>query len=329
MSNDRPFDLRVAQDVEPGWDSVAKFGENPDIDPGSFEDVWELGGKYVTPTEPRIHDISSTLAADAGTVVSFGTATGSSNQYCLIDDSATFITDGVAVGDTILNDTRMLIGQVEAVTSETEISCGLFGMRYPSTGFPNGGFSPGESYRVVTNGSTGASILYLQGLNANFLMETEFLVLNGTTAVSTAKAYVRQFRARVFGPNTSGAVGTISSVAQTDLTTSLQVVNGNNQTLMAIYTIPVNFHGYLTSFWGTLSKKQAGYSTVRLRVGRLSNISYIQHSRALGTSGSSGFKFIFDVPLAITGGADVFVEADSSANDMGVSAGFDIKLARI
>jgi len=308
-----------------GSSAVSKFGENPDIDIASgFETIWDGGGTYVPPTEARIHDIASDNAADTGSLVSSGTATDGSITS-LIDSAATFISDGVAVLDRVLNDSTCEIGVVTAVTSETELTM-LTGIRNPDSGTPGTAIVAGDAYRVVTNASTGASITYVIGINQFRIAANEFVINNGTTNVPTTKSYTRQFRARVFGPNVTGAVGTITSTAQTDGTVTCQVINGNNQTLMAIYTIPLGKTAYIQQWWGSISKKQTAISNMILRAGLLDGIGYILQNRSITTSGSSEFFWKPPVPIQIPGGADIWVEADTNSNDTGIASGFDLVL---
>ena len=57
------FFFEVAAGNITGLASVNKFGRNTDTD--ALEDIWDGGGTWVAPTAARIHDIVSTLAADA------------------------------------------------------------------------------------------------------------------------------------------------------------------------------------------------------------------------------------------------------------------------
>lgn len=317
------FWLRLVQGEIPGHTFINKFGENPDIDSGSgFEDIWDAGGKYVPPTAPRLHNVASISGLDAGTVVSSGTATGGSTTT-LVDTAATFIADGVSIGDNMLNDTNVQSGTVTAVTSETTLT--MAGrMRNPNNGTFGSANKNGDSYRVSSNASTGASVMHILGLDATFLSQEEFVVLNGVSNVATVKTWIRQHRARTFGPNTTGAVGTVSSTAQIDGTVSCQVLNGNNQTLMAIFTIPIDKFGHLHKWWGSLSKKQTAVSVLKLRGGVLDGVSFVLQPRAIDNTGSSSFEYDFKTPIPLPGGVDVWIEADSNANDVGVAAGFDI-----
>jgi hypothetical protein len=220
------FSLEVAKGNIPNTSFMEKFGENSDIDTGAFEVVWDAGGPYVPPTIARIHNVASDNAADTGTVLSSGTATGGSITT-LEDTGATFITDTVAVGDLVLNDENVELGRVTEVTSETLLTM-AGGMRDPNSGLLGTieTASPmqagvrnvsGDAYRVVTDASTGASVFHIRGLLSTFLEVDEFVILNGVSNVATVNSYIRQYRARVFTTASTGAVGTITSTAQTQI----------------------------------------------------------------------------------------------------------------
>lgn len=60
-----PFNLQLAQGRIEGMDAVRKFGRNPDVDSGSWYDVWDGGAHWVPPTAAQYHTLSSTSASDA------------------------------------------------------------------------------------------------------------------------------------------------------------------------------------------------------------------------------------------------------------------------
>jgi hypothetical protein len=200
-------------------------------------------------------------------------------------------------------------------------------MREPDSAFistnPN---EAGDAYRVVTNASTGVSIFYILGLGSVFELQREFVVLNGLVGVPTVKTWVRQFRARVYGPGGPGtdAVGTITSTAAApDSTITCQIINGNNQTLMAISTVPFTANGYLLNWWASLSKKVGAVCNLRLRAGDLNRRTYVVQTRSIDNSGTSSFPHNWKTPRPLTGGIDILVETDSDTNDVGVAAGFE------
>lgn len=321
--------FEIAQGQHPDKSTMLKFGENPDLAANTFEDIWDATGTYVPPTQARLHNVVSSTASDDGTAISSGTLTGGSITT-IVDSGATFQSQGtpVAVGDIVLNDSNTELGNVTAVTSETTLTMSG-SMRNPNSGAIASPNATGESYRVVHNDSTGASILHLLGLDGAFLEIEEFVVMNGVANVATANTYIRQYRARVFGPNTSGAVGTITSTAQTDGTVSCQVIDGNNQTLMAIYTVPSNQNGYIIKWWASISNKVSAVADVQLRAGTIDGIGYLLQTRAIDTNGKSDFDYLYAVPELVPGGSDIWAEATVSTVNAGVSAGFDIVLVDV
>ena len=120
----------------------------------------------------------------------------------------------------------------------------------------------------------------------------------------------------------------LTSTAQTDNTVTLQIDNGANQTLMAIYTVPIAKTGYIVKWWGTISKSTpaSSVSTLLLRGGTLGGIGYLLQSRAVSTDASSEFTYDYAIPAPIPGGIDIWVEANASSNDTAVASGFDIVL---
>lgn len=321
--------MEVAKGNVPGESAVEVAGENVGLPSnGDLEDVWDGSASYVPPTQARLHNISSTLAADAGTVVSSGTATGGS-ATTLIDSGADFSPggDNVSVGDAMLNDANVEICAITTV-AETTLTC-AGGIRSPDTGLVGVGNAAGEAYRIVTNASTGASLVWMDGLNAFFLEQDEFVVLNGQSDVASAKSYIRMHMARAFGPGSTDVAGNISAetigeVAETD---TWIILNGNNQTLMAIRTVPADKIGYIVQWWSSLSRDVANATShVHLRAGTFGGFKYSVQPRAINTVGSSllGHMYVFARP--IPGGSDIWIEASANAVNVGVSAGFGILL---
>lgn len=56
--------LEIAKGKIKGHSLITKFGHNEDVDTGAQEDLWNVNGLYVPPTQARIHNIVSTDAAD-------------------------------------------------------------------------------------------------------------------------------------------------------------------------------------------------------------------------------------------------------------------------
>jgi hypothetical protein len=330
-SFDRDFLIEVAKGKIAGHTFMHKFGENPDIDVGAFQDITDIGGKYnfLSPGSPESHNMASTSAQDAGTVLSSGTATGGSTTT-LIDTTATFISDGVAVGDVVLNDnstTQIQFGIIVNVDSEIQLTAFMID---PNSGLTSQGNESGDAYRVVTTNGTGAGVTHLLGQIAALVESEEFVVNNGLSNVATAQSYAIIYRMRVFNIGSSDeAVGTITATAASSATISAQIVNGNNQTLMAVYRIPSGKTGFLMKWWGSIAAKKSGFSILHIKagsgVGSPSGM-YLLQTRGLNTDGTSTFQHEWDIPPPIREGVDILIEADSSVADLGISGGFDLLL---
>lgn len=325
------YSFELAKGLIPGHNCISKFGDNPNIPTGgAFETVWDGSIVYVPPTVARVHAVVAGNTEDAGTELSADDATGGS-LTTLIDTDADFVTDTVAAGDLLLNDTKMTYGFITAVTDLNTLAIAGSMRRADSDliGSPN---ESSDAYRVVTDASTGVSVFWVSGLDADKLPIEEFVVLDGTTPVNTALAngdgeYLRQFRAKVFSGSNAGSVNLITSTAASDGTISCEILAGINQTLMAVYTVPANKNGLLLSWWGSMSKDVAtAVSIIRIRVGALDGVGYVKQTREVANDGKPEFDYPWPVPLVIAGGQDIWVEANSSANLVGVSAGFEVVL---
>ena len=222
------------------YESNTKFGRNHDVDSGSVpEDVWNGGGNYTGHNATANENLQtfSSSAADVGTLVSSGTVTSTATDK-LIDSAATFITDGVAVGDVVLNDSEGTYGSITSIDSETQVT--VFRMLDGSVGqFDN---ITGDNYRIATTGSTGAAVVkWTRVLNSDYERQGNyFVILNGTTAVTTTGDFYRLSRGTVILAGSGGAnAGTITARQATTTANVFAVMPiARNQTLIAADTVP-------------------------------------------------------------------------------------------
>ena len=323
------FNFEVAIDRIEGLDSKEAFGDNIDIDIVSGDEViWDGGGVYVPPTVARVHNVASSSASDAGVLVSTGaiTAFDTSGPIELTDTSATFIADGVTVGDLIINDTDASLSFVASIVSETALQLvTLFRDPIKGTGLI-GGAEIGDAYRIIRElGGTGAAVIFIEGHSSGRVAQHEWLILNGLSNVPTVNSYQRISRVRVFGSiGATGALGNITGIAVTDLTTTFIILAGNNQTLMAIDTVNANTVAFITKWWGSLSKKGSADVQLKLHTGLLDGIDYTVQVRSISGSGNSSFEYEFPVPIAIGAASDIWIEANTDTNNVGVSGGFSL-----
>ena len=192
--------------------------------------------------------------------------------------------------------------------------------------------SAGVAMFVSSSDDGDEQVIEIQGLNAAYELTVAEVTLDGQTQTA-AGTWTRIFRMKNQGvTNNAGIIyvyenDTVTAgVPQTATKIRGAIQIGNNQTLMAIYTVPAGHEACMTSWFAAISKKTAGYSNVRLFMRPFSGVFQLKESIVLATTGTSWQQFQYDVPLIIKPKSDIIIRADASAGDIGVSAGFDLIL---
>jgi hypothetical protein len=180
----------------------------------------------------------------------------------------------------------------------------------------------------------GARTLRVYGLTAWDSPETsEDIIMNGTTDVATTNSYVIIHRMKVLTKGaTSSNVGVITATAVTDGTITAQINAGNGQTLMAIYGIPSGYTFYMTELYASILKTGAtGLADCSLLFNpepdaELTNF-LVKHTFGAVSTGSSNVPKQFKPYNPFVGPGILKVQANGSAANLDVSAGFDGILA--
>jgi hypothetical protein len=179
-----------------------------------------------------------------------------------------------------------------------------------------------------TAAGTGARTVTIIGLNGSYAVTTETVTLNGTTNVTTANSYTIIYRMYVVTAGSGGTnAGNITATAQTDATVTAQISIGVAQTLMAIYQVPAGKTAYLRRYYASLNNATSATSAdVRLLVKPFGEVYQTKHVVGLLSTGSSFVDYRYDLPLVITEKSLIKLSAETSANNMDVSGGFDLVL---
>lgn len=229
----------AAQGTIPGYKTGTKFGRNPDIDTGTTpEDVWNAGGVYTgfNATANENLEVLSSDADDTGVQVSSGTATGGS-ATTLVDSGATFVTDSVAVGDLLINDSRSAHGVITSVDSETQVT--VFSMNdFKTDQFSN---QPGDSYRIANANDTGCGVVLLSNLLDNVFVpqDPKYVILNGTTGVTVTGTFARCSRIKAVLSGSSGVnEGTITVRQATTTANVMAQMPTTGQSTIGCGTVP-------------------------------------------------------------------------------------------
>lgn len=174
-----------------------------------------------------------------------------------------------------------------------------------------------------TSAGTGARTVEIQGLDANYNVQTETITLNGTTAVTTTNSFLRVYRAKVI---TAGSgeenAGDITIETTTGSTVQAEIIATNNQTLMAIYTVPAGKTAYILNYYVSVPKDREVEAVIRIR--KPSEVFQIKHQIYLV---SDKFTHEFGLPLVATEKSDIQLAAKNlDGITCNMSGGFDIVL---
>lgn len=173
------------------------------------------------------------------------------------------------------------------------------------------------SVAAVVSGDNGIG-LTVEGLDANYAKQTETLTLSSSGATVSTKSFIRLFRAYTDSDN-GGAV-TISKGGSA----VAKIQAHKAQTLMAIYTIPADYTGYLLQ--GTASCQAGADATVDMFVRYFGQDSFrVGHSFEISGTGGQYF-YPFALPVKIPAKSDIDVRATVRSNNARVTAAFDLLL---
>lgn len=172
----------------------------------------------------------------------------------------------------------------------------------------------------AVNASDNGMVISVFGLDDNFdLVDENFTVSSSGTTTGT-KTFKRVYRAFVMDGVSN--VGNINM--QRGGVTVARITAGLAQTLMAIYTVPNGYTGYILK--GNMSCQAGADATGNMFV-RYSGQSAFRIGHSFEVSGAGGeYTYDFGVPIQIPSKSDIDVRATVRSNNARVSAAFDILL---
>lgn len=163
--------------------------------------------------------------------------------------------------------------------------------------------------------------VHIVGLDANYNAIEDDVVLTNATGNASSETFIRVFRAYMTNGDN---VGVISIKRST--TVVAQITAAKSQTLMAVYTVPAGYTGYLMK--GTASIEYGGDATIDMFVRYFGQSSFrIGHSGEVAGTGMP-YSYEFAVPVAIPEKSDIDVRAKVRSNNSRVTAAFDIILVK-
>ena len=167
--------------------------------------------------------------------------------------------------------------------------------------------------------------IFIQGLDADFNLQSETVTLDAadsTTGVASANTYVRLFR--MYNTGNTDFVGNVGAhYGSAGGTLVAQVLIGQGQTLMSVYTVPAGHTAYLMKYDFSGSANAAIASRLLFRPPN--NVFRIQHSGAV-YGGQYGYEF--QVPLSIPEKTDIDLRLTASTGSATLSANFNLLVVK-
>jgi len=185
----------------------------------------------------------------------------------------------------------------------------------------------GTGIQVKSDESGDSQEIVIQGLDENFNVQNWTGNLNGLSDVNVDGTWSRVFRS--FNNDSTDFEGDINIHASGDDSTSYaKIIGANNQTLMAVYTIPENTTGYLLQYeasaQNTSSSSSIGY-TLHLKTREYGKVCRVKEVSSITTE--SPHIQVLAIPMALSPKTDILVNVvDANGNNGSVNAEFSIAL---
>lgn len=178
--------------------------------------------------------------------------------------------------------------------------------------------------KIVSTSGSDTTDVEVQGLSSDGTLTVQTITLTGTTAIVLATPLWRVFRLKNVGA--ADFLGDISA-QNTALSVVYAIIQvGNNQTLMALYTIPLGKTGYLLQGTNSLVGTNRAYTVDgRMSMRPYGGVFQLKKTFGLSSDGTSYMVMQFPLPGKIPARTDIRVSAESSATG-GMNTTFEILL---
>ncbi len=176
-------------------------------------------------------------------------------------------------------------------------------------------------------------VVRVQGLDASWDYVTQDATLDAsltTTAVTLATPLIRCYRMEVLEDVVTDSPIRVHNTAESQ--DYAVITAGNNQTLMALYTVPNGKTAYMTSFYASVMSGSGAPTTLDIALwARDNDNSYEKRMKhVLGVNADvDAYGFIpheFKPYVKYTQKTDLFITASPAGSAVDVSAGFDLIL---
>ena len=193
--------------------------------------------------------------------------------------------------------------------------------------YPWSSFGSGSLLYLKSSSSSDTSRqIEIQGLDTNWDLQTETVTLDGTdptaTAVVTENQFIRVFRMRNTG--STDVIGNITAkVTSASGTTVAQITDGNNQTLMCVYSVPRNYKAYLLNLESCSAKNEE--ITIKFFIRNFGGVFRLQHQAKFT---AAQYNYNFTIPLEFDAKSDIDFRAFAGNTGVDITGTFNLVLIK-
>ena len=164
---------------------------------------------------------------------------------------------------------------------------------------------------------TGAKQVAVTGVDANYDALSETVDMDGTGGVTTSASFLRVNRCWVVGDQDT--IGTIT--IENGGTVYAYIEPEHNQTLMAVYTVPNGFTGYLRYLKTSVgSGKEVSLELLVRNFGGVFRVKHHMHVY------QNSYEYRFVAPEAVPGKSDIDIRGTAAVGSVDIGATFDVLL---
>ena len=165
----------------------------------------------------------------------------------------------------------------------------------------------------------------VQGLAVDGTLTIQTITLTGTTVAPLTTALWRVFRLKNVG--TTDNAGVIHASDAGKAVSYAQIAIGNNQTLMALYTIPLGKKGYMLQTSVSMAGLTNAYNiSIRFTARPFGGVFQLKGTNGVNSTGSSFTSRVATLPSQIGALTDIRFSALTSKNAGVLNARFSILL---
>ena len=189
---------------------------------------------------------------------------------------------------------------------------------YPWSAFDTAGVITAS----IANASDAGKVVTVLGLDANYNEVSDTFTLSSTATVAGTVSFKRVFRAYIStGDNNVGDVNFTKNGSDV-----LRITATKGQTLMAIYTVPAGYTGYL--YGGACTAQASADGSGNMFIRYFGQTAFrIGHSfEVAGVGGQYSYDFSF--PIQIPEKSDIDVRMTTRTNNGRYTAAFDLLLIK-